>query len=520
MLNLANVEPDHYMQWDHRDMIASIYLGGGGTAFYQYDAGKQRTRKRIVNQNNAGGYWERIYLGGYELYRRYNGNGSTPIEEIESHHLFEGEQRVLLVDDVITASDPITHPRPDGLTVKAQTLFRYQYSNHLGSACLDMDESAEIISYEEYHPYGTSAYRAMKSGIEAPPKRYRYTGMERDEESGLSYHAARYYLVWLARWSGPDPAGLIDGPNLYSYCWSRPSQAIDASGLASHDKGEAPKGYRFEKYVIIGRHGRTNETLIPIPENKPAPEVFHLGYEGRLMTEGMVWREGSPQLQAKPTEPLEPPLSPPPLVEALPPQPVPAPSKPRPNPPKPHVAEIEFDDFPITVEKKGPTPEQIRDKIHQIEWQIRQLEPELKKLMEDATSATLGAFPFVGFVVASIYDLSRGDIGSAAQNVAEEGVIHFGEKAAEEVTKQTFGKVPIVGTVIDVTKMGRALDSAGTKQEEMEALRLKRYRLKDQLGDTDARYDDPSDPKAYLGPGGRRYDKMTGKPIPDIQGRY
>src|SRR5262249_54622643 len=157
----------------HRDMLRFMDLGGGGRAYYQYDAGKQRTRKRIENQNGLGGYWERIYLGGYEIYRRFNAAGGAPVEEIETLHLFVGDQRVLLVDDVITA------PR----AAQVQTLFRYQYSNHLGSSVLELDDQAAIISYEEYHPYGTSAYSSAARGIEAPLKRYRYTGMERDEES-------------------------------------------------------------------------------------------------------------------------------------------------------------------------------------------------------------------------------------------------------------------------------------------------------------------------------------------------
>ena len=49
MLNLANISPGQHLQWDHRDMIRGINLGGGGTAYYQYDASKQRTRKRIEN---------------------------------------------------------------------------------------------------------------------------------------------------------------------------------------------------------------------------------------------------------------------------------------------------------------------------------------------------------------------------------------------------------------------------------------------------------------------------------------
>ncbi|MEK7763142.1 MAG: RHS repeat-associated core domain-containing protein, partial [Nitrospirota bacterium] len=241
MLNLANVAPGQHLQWDHRDMIKSLDLVGGGITHYQYDSGKQRTRKYLKRAvTNPDGskrwvrHWERIYLGGHELYRRYNGNGTTVVEEIESHHLFEGEQHVLLVDDVITASG-MANPRPDGLSVQAQTLFRYQYGNHLGSACLELDDQAEIISYEEYHSYGTAAYRAMKSGIGAPPKRYQYTGKERDEESGLYYHGARYYAPWLVRWTNCDPAGTLDGLNLYSYIRANPLRYVDATGNYSKE---------------------------------------------------------------------------------------------------------------------------------------------------------------------------------------------------------------------------------------------------------------------------------------------
>ncbi|MGH9929749.1 MAG: RHS repeat-associated core domain-containing protein, partial [Pyrinomonadaceae bacterium] len=227
MLNLAQVSANQYLRWDYRDMIASLDLVGGGWAYYNYDSSKQRTRKRIDKQNNPNGYWERIYLDGYELYRRYSGVGSTtPVEEIESHHLFEGEQRVLLVDDVIKTDR--THA--DGTKFKTDPILRYQYSNHLGSACLELDDQAEIISYEEYHPYGTSAYRAMKSGIEAPPKRYRYTGMERDEESGLSYHSARYYAPWLAAWLSCDPSCPNEGLNCYRYVGANPMNFIDPNG--------------------------------------------------------------------------------------------------------------------------------------------------------------------------------------------------------------------------------------------------------------------------------------------------
>src|SRR5690554_7500689 len=86
-----------------------------------------------------------------------------------------------------------------------EDLIRYIYSNHLQSASLELDEDGAIISYEEYHPYGTTSYQAMNANISVVVKRYRYTGKERDEESGLYYHGARYYVPWLARWVSLDP---------------------------------------------------------------------------------------------------------------------------------------------------------------------------------------------------------------------------------------------------------------------------------------------------------------------------
>ncbi|MCG8474747.1 MAG: RHS repeat-associated core domain-containing protein, partial [Cytophagales bacterium] len=63
--------------------------------------------------------------------------------------------------------------------------------------------------------------------------RYRYTGKERDSESGLEYHSARYYLPWLARWLKPDPAGLRDGVNVFVYAKQNPLRYTDPSGLGS-----------------------------------------------------------------------------------------------------------------------------------------------------------------------------------------------------------------------------------------------------------------------------------------------
>ena len=117
-----------------------------------------------------------------------------------------------------------------GATGVGNALWRFQLSNHLDSAMMELDEAAGVLTYEEYHPYGSTAFHSAKAGAEVSAKRYRYTGKERDEETGLYYHGARYYAPWLGRWTAADPAGLVDGLNLYRYSRDNPVTFSDPSG--------------------------------------------------------------------------------------------------------------------------------------------------------------------------------------------------------------------------------------------------------------------------------------------------
>ena len=163
-----------------------------------YDASGQRVRKVIETQNGALGE-ERLYLGGFEIYRKF-GTGALVRETL---HIMDDKQRIALVETKThEAGAQISNP---------QSLIRYQLGNHLGSASLELDKDGGLISYEEYHPYGTTAFQAMNSAAEVSLKRYRYTGKERDEETGLYYHGARYYAPWLGRWISCDPKSIEFG---------------------------------------------------------------------------------------------------------------------------------------------------------------------------------------------------------------------------------------------------------------------------------------------------------------------
>jgi RHS repeat-associated protein len=93
-----------------------------------------------------------------------------------------------------------------------------------------MDDHAQLISYEEYYPYGSTSYQAVRSQTETP-KAYRYTGKERDEESGLHYFGARYYASWLGRWTGCDLILTSLTSNLYLFVNANPIIFQDLEGL-------------------------------------------------------------------------------------------------------------------------------------------------------------------------------------------------------------------------------------------------------------------------------------------------
>ncbi|WP_240674667.1 RHS repeat-associated core domain-containing protein [Burkholderia stabilis] len=116
--------------------------------------------------------------------------------------------------------------RPGGLDNDTR---RYSVNDHLGSSCLEYDQGGQRLSAEEYYPYGGTAVWLPKSQVEGNYKFVRYSGKERDV-SGLYDYGLRYYAPWLARWLNPDPAGTIDGLNLYRMVRNNPVTLMDPDG--------------------------------------------------------------------------------------------------------------------------------------------------------------------------------------------------------------------------------------------------------------------------------------------------
>jgi len=190
--NMTRMQHLPSMTWDFKDQLHStqtqvVHGGEAETTYYVYDSTGQRVRK-VTDRDSGGRRADRTYLSGFEMYREYAAGGGAVTLERSTLHVRDDRRRVALAE-----------------TRSGETAIRYQFDNHLGSACLELDESAAIITYEEYYPYGCTSYQAGQTVAEVGLKRYRFTGKERDEESGLSYHGARYCAPWLGRWTSIDP---------------------------------------------------------------------------------------------------------------------------------------------------------------------------------------------------------------------------------------------------------------------------------------------------------------------------
>jgi RHS repeat-associated protein len=220
------------MDWDFKDQLHATRRqetnsGRGETTYYVYDSAGQRVRK-VTERASGSRKHERAYLGSFEIYREYDSVGASTLGR-ETLHVMDDKRRIALVETkTIDEALSIQEPTPR---------IRVQFDNHLGSAVLELDAEAAIITYEEYYPYGSTSYEAAEAASEVSKKRYRYTGKERDEETGFYYHSARYYAPWLGRWTRCDPAGIRASPNLYVYVGNRPTNRLDPTGLADEEPG-------------------------------------------------------------------------------------------------------------------------------------------------------------------------------------------------------------------------------------------------------------------------------------------
>lgn len=223
--NVRRESTARHFDWTYGDQLRAFRTQVDGAepsiyALYLYDAAGERARKLVRTQ--GGGVETTDYVGGAFEQHRWTG-ARTGTQTLT--HVMDDAHRVAIV----RAGD--AHPDDGGPRVAVH------HGDHVGSSHVVTDGDGRFVSREDLTPFGETTFGGFAR------KRFRFTGRERDAESGLTYHRARYYAPSLGRWASCDPAGSAGGLNLYAYAYGNPVSLSDRSGLEPESSEELYVGH-------------------------------------------------------------------------------------------------------------------------------------------------------------------------------------------------------------------------------------------------------------------------------------
>ncbi|HEU4328718.1 MAG TPA: SpvB/TcaC N-terminal domain-containing protein [Roseiflexaceae bacterium] len=222
--NMVRQNTERHFGWDASGQLVSFRIQPEGAALpsvearYLYGADGQRVKKWVRTGGSGPGDSTVSIDGLFELHTWQETGDSQPRQHALIH-LLDGGQRIALVRRGPARRDD------------AGPAVQFHLADHLGSSSVVVDDGGAWVNREEYSPYGETLFGSFAR------KRYRFAGKERDAESGLYAFGARFYAPWLGRWISADPAGMVDGPNLYRYTRNNPLNHIDPTGTSSIDLG-------------------------------------------------------------------------------------------------------------------------------------------------------------------------------------------------------------------------------------------------------------------------------------------
>ncbi|SEE40759.1 insecticidal toxin complex protein TccC [Pseudomonas frederiksbergensis] len=233
--NLQALQPGKTLTWNSLDQLEAVTLvnrdnGPNDQEYYRYSQGVRVYKRHETHTSSLTHFQEVIYLPGLEIRTRDNG------EELHVIILPGGHGSVRCLHWV--SGQPAN---------VANDQVRYSLDDHLGSSTLELDQQAQVISQEGYYPFGATAWYARGSELDVDYKTIRYSGKEMDD-SGLYYYGARYYAPWLQRWVSADPAGDVDGLNLFGFVGNNPLNYFDENGA---ERSPAELRASLNEYVSL-----------------------------------------------------------------------------------------------------------------------------------------------------------------------------------------------------------------------------------------------------------------------------
>jgi RHS repeat-associated protein len=175
-------------RWNERNQLV-MSVDNRNRVRYRYGADGERAVKYTEQTRRESLYFNKYYQMNYLA-----GSGAGDVWE-ESKHVFMGETRIA------------TKRRTEGNAGYGEEREKqyYYHGDHLGSAQLVTNREGKVYEHLEYTPYGELRIEEADT-LASNRTPFRFTGKERDEETGLYYYGARYLDPQTSRWLSVDPA--------------------------------------------------------------------------------------------------------------------------------------------------------------------------------------------------------------------------------------------------------------------------------------------------------------------------
>jgi RHS repeat-associated protein len=197
-------------------------LTGDGTLTYTWDA-HNRLQSAAGVTYTYDGDGQRVAKSNGTLY--WYGPDGSPLAEIDptgntiSEYIFLAGRRIARRD-----------------AGSALGVVYYYFGDHLGTARAVTTATGTVCYDADFYPFG-----AEMPVTNNCPHHYKFTGHERDTETGLDHTQHRKYASNLGRWLSPDPmaggVGSLQSWNRYAYALNNPTTLTDPMGLGSPPPG-------------------------------------------------------------------------------------------------------------------------------------------------------------------------------------------------------------------------------------------------------------------------------------------
>ncbi|HHK9512069.1 TPA: RHS repeat-associated core domain-containing protein, partial [Morganella morganii] len=249
-------QPGQTLSWTARgelQQVTPVVRNGaaGDRESYRYDAGSQRILKTAVQETGSRTQTQQvIYLPGLELH-----SGKENYQVICAGVAGRAQVRLLHWQD------------------GKKDHQRFSYDNLIGSSGLETDGDGNLLSQEEYYPFGGTAVLVADADSGIDYKTHRYSGKERDA-TGLYYYGYRYYQPWAGRWLSSDPAGTVDGLNLYSMVRNNPVSFSDEQGLVAYPRTQIPGTSLYQPGISTGSDREIRGAKLIPPAANTVTELF------------------------------------------------------------------------------------------------------------------------------------------------------------------------------------------------------------------------------------------------------